>query len=560
MAIPCKSLEFIKEDIDVPVRDGLHLKTTVFRPDDNLKHPLILHRTPYGRRKGGDDLFAVRLVRSGYVFASQDMRGRYDSEGEFTPLLAIDQHDGKDGYDSIEWFAKQNYCNGNIGTFGGSNSALAQWNLARLRPPHLKAMMAYTIPREITALDYPGTFRLGRRLHWLFTSIAPDIRRRAGMSKPHTSEEARESWAKEQHRFLEVLPVAKLADYLPEQLGNQFLEWLKNPAVKLWKLDQAYKDIEVPNLDISGWFDHCSDTMRHLEGMRKSAETEAARTQSKLIVGPWSHGTVNTNGGVGKFDFGPSANLDLGDLVIRWFDCWLKRIDNGIKQEPAVRYFVMGANRWKSAPEWPPRPAKLSEFYLSSGELSPEQAIGKEYDEYEYDPVNPVPTLWKDNLITVPSDRNELKHRKDILYYVTAPLEKDIEIAGYPKVVLYASSSAPDTDFYARLVLNNPEKGALEIAYGMVRARHRNSLEKEEFITPGEVTEFNIELGPVACRFGKGCRIRLEITSSDFPNFDRNHNTGKNDLFDSELQTAQQKIFHSEKFPSCLILPVQDIK
>jgi len=554
----------ILEEKEVPVsmRDGVILRANVFRPDAAGTFPGLLVRTPYGKATGGFE----RFVRAGYVVAAQDARGRYASGGEYVPFTVEDTGDAEDGYDTVEWLAKQAYCNGDVGTMGASYNAWMQWMLAKLRPPHLSAMCAYSIPLELTEVDWCGAFRPGRRVRWWMASIAPDLRRRQGLRGPHTKAEAAEIWDEIEHgRWLGFMPWLDLPRYLPKGLAEYAEDWLRHPNRRAWKFAEAHKEIEVPNLDFSGWYDHCNGTMGHLDGMQKNARTEVARTQTKLVLGPWNHSGLGKRK-IGEIDFGPQAELDLPDLIIRWFDHWLKGLDNGVDREPSVRYFVMGSEKWKRATTWPPDGMREAFYYLASegcaaqvegdGRLTMEAPEEPPCDVYTYDPNDPVPTLWTRALFTVPSDRRQLEYRQDILYYRTSPLEEDVEVVGYPEVVLYASSSAPDTDFFARLVDEAPDGPALEVCYGMVRARHRHSLDREEFLTPGEVTEFRIILGATACRFLKGHRIRLEITSSDFPNHDRNHNTGRNDLADTKCVTAQQKIFHSVEHPSRLVLRV----
>jgi len=253
--------------------------------------------------------------------------------------------------------------------------------------------------------------------------------------------------------------------------------------------------------------------------------------------------------------------------MIRWFDRWLKDLANETEHEPAVRYFVMGINTWRTAKTWPPADTVSSEYYLESegnnagvsgtGALIPTVPLTDSSDMFSYDPRDPVPTLWSRTLFTEPSDRRKLEHRSDILYYRTPVLTEDVEIVGYPEVLLHASSSCPDTDFFARLIDEYPDGGpAIEVCYGMVRARHRNGLETDELLDKNVVTEFEIRLGATANRFCIGHRIRLEITSSDFPNHDRNHNVGRNDLEETELRTATQRICHGGKRASRLILPI----
>jgi len=552
----------IENDVAVAMRDGVLLRANVFRPDGAGKFPGLLIRTPYGKATGGYD----RYVRAGYVVVAQDTRGRYASDGEYVIYTVEDTGDAEDGYDSVEWLAQQPYCNGVVGTMGASYNAWMQWQLAKLRPPSLKAMCAYSIPMELTEVDWCGAFRPGRRVRWWLTSMAPDMRRRRGLSPPYTTGEANRIWEEIEHgRWLGFMPWLELPRYLPPGLAERVEDWLRHPNRRPWKFAEAHKDVEVPNLDFSGWYDHCNGTMGHLAGMQRNARTEVARTQTKLVIGPWNHGGIGQRK-IGEVDFGAQAQLDIHDLIIRWFDHWLKGTDNGINREPPLRYFVMRSAKWKSAETWPPEGKEEAVYYLSStgdadrvegsGSLTLEAPVAEGCDTYTYDPNDPCPTLWPRTMFTHPSNRRQLEYRQDILYYQTAPLEKDVEVVGYPEVVLYASSSAPDTDFFARLVDAEPGGPALDVCYGAVRARYRNSLDTEDLLTPGDVTEFRIKLGATACRFLKGHRIRLEITSSDFPNHDRNHNTGRNDLEDVELVSAEQRVFHSAESPSQLVVRV----
>jgi len=556
MTCPTGALGIITEtNVDVPMRDGVILRANLWRPDAAGTFPGIVLRTPYGKANGGYE----RVVRAGYAVLFQDTRGRYASDGDFT-VFTTRTTDPEDGYDTIEWTAEQPWCNGRIGTMGASYVGWTQWMTARARPPHLVAMCARSIPLELSDVDWWGAFRPGRRLQWWLTTMAPDLRRRAGWPPPHTPAEAREIWSEiEQGRWIHMLPYFDIAQYLPPPLDSHVRDWLLHPGRRAWRFDEAHADVDVPNLDFTGWYDHCN-SIGHLNGMQQNARTETARNQTKVVIGPWSHGTMGQRECLG-IDFGSTAQLDIRDLEIRWFDYWLKGIQNGTEQEPPVRYFVMGTGEWKSAPTWPPPGLAGRTLYLhgnpdDAGTLSDAQPSEESTGSYCYDPRNPLPTLWTRNLMAGATDRSRLDYRKDVLRYRTEPLEADLEIAGNPELILYASSSAVDTDFFVWLADEHPEGKAVEVCYGMVRARHRNGRDQEDFLVPGTVTEFRIPLGPTACCFRAGHRIRVDISSSDFPNFDRNHNTGKNDLVDCELRVASQRVYHGPKTPSSLTFGV----
>lgn len=561
MSSPDGALGVVTElEVPVPMRDGTILRATVCRPDGPGPYPALLMRTPYNKGNTCD----LRLVRSGYVVMAQDLRGRYTSDGDFTSFSTPQTLDGQDGYDTIEWLAAQPYCNGRVGTFGTSYPAWVQWEAAALQPPHLVAMAAFSIPPEITDLDFPGGFRLARRLHWWLAAIAPDLRRRAGWPGPHTPAEARELWQLPGGaHWLSELPLAAVADALPPPLADEVRAWLQDPVQPCWRFTEKHRQITVPNLDCTGWYDHCS-SLQHLVGMQQNGGSAVAREHTRIVIGPWSHVGLGRRQ-YGEIDFGPLAEVDMVLMTIQWFDYWLKGLGNGVPDWPACRYFVMGTGNWRSTPSWPPPAAERTLYLHSEGTANPVTASGtltvtppakEPADGYVYDPRDPVPTLWPVDMFTTATDRRRLEHRGDILYYRSEPLSVDVEIVGRPHAVLHASSSAPDTDFFVRLVDEEPDGVALEVSYGFLRARHRHSLHQEDLLEPGEVTELQITLNPTAICFRAGHRIRLEITSSDFPSHDRNHNTGGADLFETDSQTAQQAVHHSKAYPSRLILPV----
>ncbi|TFG66581.1 MAG: CocE/NonD family hydrolase [Anaerolineales bacterium] len=550
----------IERDIAIPMRDGVVLRANLFRPDAPGQYPALIHRTPYGKTQSGLEDF----VRAGYAVLSQDIRGRYASEGNFTLFTVPHTGDAEDGYDTVEWTAAQPWCNGKIGTYGASYDAWLQYQCAKLRPPHLEAMSAVSIPMELTDVDWPGAFKPARRVRWWFTTIAPDMRRRDGLPPPHTPAQARAIWDEiEKSSMLGVVPWISIIPYLPPSLAEQVEDWLLNPARQPWQFSQAHCEIAVPNLDFTGWYDHCC-SIDHLAGMQRCARGQIAREGTQLVIGPWNHTNLGQRR-QGAFHFGLNAQINIRQMQIRWFDYWLKCVDNGVDQEPPVRYYVMGAGKWREAVTFPPENPSWQKYYLSSrgdapipkgsGALSLGPRHGSAVDTYVYDPRNPVPTLWDSALFYNISDRRKLDYRSDILHYRTSPLENEVEVIGKPEVVLYAGTSAPDTDFFVRLVDDDPEGPAAEVCYGMVRARHRLRLSTEELVQPRSIIRYRIRMGYTACVFRKGHRIRLEVCSSDFPNHDRNHNTGKNDLLDPEMKIAKQIVYHSLEYPSILLLP-----
>jgi len=552
----------VERDVPVPMRDGVVLRANVFRPEGEGPWPVLVMRTPYGK----DGKKFETHVKAGYIVVCQDARGRYKSDGQFESFVRFQTHDAEDGYDTVEWAAKLPGATGKVGTFGGSYNAFLQWRLAPLRPPSLAAMAASSIPAHMTDLEGPGTIRPARRLRWWNATISPDLRLRAGRPGPHTAAEATKIWkAGEGERLLHFLPWLQLPDSVFEDEAEPVRYWLRHPDTDPWQLDKGCKEIAVPNLDIIGWADHCNGSIDLHQAMVKHGRTRSARQGQRMIIGPWGHASRGRRK-VGDFDFGPAAALDVAQTEIRWFDSWLKGKTNGVGQEAPVKIFVMGANRWRDESEWPPRRAKRMELFLASdgaantpsgdGRLTAKPPGRSGEDHYRYDPRDPVLTLWAKTSFMVPNDQRPLSNRQDILVYQTEPLDQPLEVTGYPEVILYAASSAPDTDFFARLIDVSPDGMARDVSMGMVRARYRNSQAKPKFLKPGRVTRFTIKLRTTSNEFQPGHWIRLDITSSDFPNYDRNHNTAADQNADATLMTADQTVHHGGQWKSKLILPV----
>ena len=546
-----------ERNVAVPMRDGVVLRANVFRPDQGGPYPVLVMRTPYGKRNGGVD----RYVKAGYIVVSQDARGRYASDGKWRSFVRFETDDAKDGYDTVEWAAKLPGSNGKVGTFGASYNAFLQWRLAPLRPPSLVAMAAFSIPARYTDLEGPGTIRTGRRMHWWVVSMSPDMRAKAG--RPVIN--SRKLWNEgDSEKWLNFLPYLDLPREAFEDETEAVHYWLNNPHTDPWKLHEDVKEITVPNFDIIGWYDHCNGDMLLNKTMVNEAKSEIARKGSRTIIGPWAH-VGRGKRRYGNIDFGPNAKMDAVALEIRWFDYWLKGKQNGIDKTAPYRIFVMGDNKWRDEQYWPLIRTVDKVFYLSSkgkantpagdGKLVTEKSYDIGNNKFTYDPKDPVPSLHGSALFQIPTDQKPLAKRKDILVYQTDILKERIEVTGNPVVELYAASTAPDTDFFVRLIDVAPDGIERDVSMGMVRARYREGLDKPSLITPGETYKYTIRMNPTSNAFLPGHRMRLDITSSDFPNYDRNHNTAANQNADATLKTATQTIHHGGIYATRIVLP-----
>ena len=549
--------------VDIPMRDGVILRADIFRPAQEGRYPVLIVRTPYNKNGGHSN--ARRLAKAGYIVICQDARGRFESDGQWKSFMRFDTNDGRDGYDTIEWAAKMEGSTGKVGTFGASYNAFLQWRAAALDPPSLVCMSAHSIPARYTDLEGMGSIKPGRRLQWWFGSMTPDMRLRSGNPGTTSKADAKELWKAESKSWLNFTPWLDLPNRFWEEETEAVHAWLKNPALDPWALHEGVPDVTVPNFNVIGWFDHCNGNLLIDKELFANAKTEVAREKSFTLVGPWSHTGAGSQK-VGEIDFGKTAAVNLRAMELQWFDYWLKGEGDAPAPETAYRIFVMGDNAWRNEPTWPLERAVTKSLFLTSGgnantpggdgmlvESTPEKVTK---DGYVYDPENPVPTLYTAAAFTVPADQSPLAARDDILVYQSEPLEKRIEVTGNPVVELFAATSAPDTDFFARLIDVASDGTNVDVSLGMIRARYRNGLEDEELVEPNAVVKYEIELNPTSIAFLPGHRIRLDITSSDFPNFDRSHNTAANPNADPELKIADQTIFSGGNYATALKLPV----
>ena len=537
-------------DVPVPMRDGVKLSADIRFPSDQGRFPAILIRTPYSN--SGFSPGETSLVARGYVVVRQDCRGRFDSEGRFDPLRGED----RDGYDTIAWIRAQPWCDGRVATTGGSYCALTQLTTAWTQPPGLQTFVASVMGRDLfkDLVYHQGVFGLAIAVGW-----GLGVAGRSAQANTTTD------WDKV-FRHLPLMTMGESAGYRLDYLK----EWLSHPTYDAYwaqgSVEQHYGDFTVPGLHLGGWYDlYGEGTVHNFCGIQAHGGP-GARGRQKLLMGPWVHGLGNRL--VGQLDFGESAQMGFDRLVERWLDRWVKGEPNGIDQEPPVRIFVMGTNVWRDEQEFPPARARETSFFLGSGgranSLAGDGALlaavpaGTVTDAYVYNPDHPVPTLGGAAYrpASGPMDHAPIERRDDVLVYSTEPLETPIEVTGFVKMVLFAASDAPDTDFVARLCDVYPDGRSMVISDGIVRARFREGLDKEVRMQPGTVYELPIEMGVTSNVFLPGHRIRLEVTSSCFPRFARNLNTGEPAATGTRWQLARQTVHHSRQYPSRLVLPV----
>ena len=557
----------IQRDVPTPMRDGTILRSDLYLPRGSGPFPTVLVRTPYNKLRPLTIPLYERLAQSGYAVVAHDIRGRWASDGDFYPMFNDDWKDGEDGYDTVEWAAAQPWSNSKVGTFGYSYGSWTQWALAPTMPPHLVTMFTGGMGPRTTDWMLGGVFRPGRQLQWTLGSMAPDTQK--FLDEPYGPTTVEEYAYHEAHlnreKWLWYLPYKDLPLEAIGALRERFHDWLSRINEDVWGFGDNYEKIDLPIFHRTGWYDRLSPTVDLYKGMCERGASEKARKNQRLIVGPWTH-TYDLARKTGDVDFGPEGEVDYFSLILPWFDYWLKGEQNGVMDGAPVRLFVMGANKWRDENEWPLSRAKATDYYLHSGgkantpggdgTLALQSPSDETADSYVYDPRDPVMSLYAYSGHDQPHDMRTLSHRRDILVYQTEPLEKPVEVTGVPVLTLHASSSAPDTDFIVKLIDVHPDGFAQNLTYGIVRARFRDGLDRSNLMTPGEVYEFTVELLPTSIEFQAGHRIRVDISSSDFPNFDRNHNTGKEDWADPELKTAQQTVFHDAGRPSCITLPV----
>jgi hypothetical protein len=552
------SYEIVFEpDVVMKTRDGVVLRADIYRPRAEGKFPVLLNRSPYDKHIYISE--GVASARRGYVFVIQDMRGCFASEGKWYPFL----NDAQDGYDTVEWAAALPYSNGKVGMVGISYVGVTQLLAATTAPPHLVAI-------------YPGITGSNYHANWTYQGGAFSQLFSQAWAKRFAVGELKWRLDRSVPAFDAKSPPESFPLVDPNAakgLGPYYYDWLAHPAYddywKQWSIEERYGQIKVAALHIGGWYDlFMPGALRNYQGIREHGGSAAARQGQRLVMIPGGHSGFGPK--IGEVDFGSDSVFDIREYGLRWFDWVMKGIDNGMAKEKPVKLFVMGKNIWRDEDSWPLARAKSTRYYLHSqgtantlegdGELSTKGPAAEPQDQYAYDPGNPV--LTRGGAIgggygdQGPVDQRSVESRPDVLVYSTSSFDKDTEVTGPITLELFVSSSAVDTDFTAKLVDVWPNGFAQNLTDGILRARYRVSMERAELMKPGEIYKLTVDLGATSNVFLAGHKLRLQITSSDFPRFDRNLNTGGSPETSTNHITANNMIFHDHDHPSALILPV----
>ncbi len=568
------------QDLEINLRDGTKTYADVYRPADSGSHPVLLTRTPYDKSSAASRTNAVDAASAaseGYAVVIQDVRGRHASMGEFyTFINEID-----DGYDSIEWAASQPWSSGKVGMYGASYVGATQWLAARSQAPSLAA-----IAPTVTASNYHegwawqgGAFELGFNLSWAVGALT-EANWRNLSARLNLAEAGKTDLTSVKDSLTSAFNRLPLSDMeaLKGGLAPYYYDWMDHPEYDdYWKaicIEDSHSEIKIPSFNIGGWYDvFLGGTIRNFTGMTKLGGSSDSRNGQHLLIGPWVHG--NTGVLAGSYGFGTLSSRDSADVkgrTLAYYDKWLKGEVGKEASDKPVRIFVMGINEWRDEDEWPLRRSVDTRFFLHSrggantlsgdGALSQNSPDDEPLDSFLYNPQFPVPTAGgglccdDDFMRSGVYDQRFIEQRSDVLVYSSPALDEDMEVTGPITVTLFASTTARDTDFTAKLVDVNESGYARNLTDGIIRARYRDSRSSSSFVAPGNVVEYTIDLWSTSNVFLKGHCIRLEISSSNFPRFDRNLNTGGEIGKEENFESALQTVHHSREYPSHVTLPL----
>ena len=563
----------LSPDVPVPMRDGTTQYADVYVPDGAGPFPVLLMRTPYNKTQAQDNIYAHPrwYAGRGYIVVVQDVRGRWRSPGDWYPFA----HEAEDGYDTVEWAARLPKSNGRVGMYGLSYVGATQLLAAVTAPPHLACIVPGTTASEY----YEGWTYRGGALHLAFTeswavNLAQDTARRRKLRELES--DLFTSFTTAGLTF-GALPIKQYALLRREGIAPWFFDWLDHPARdeywERWSIERRYTNVRVPAPHIAGWYDIFLDgSIRNYCGLRDQAAEERARAGQRLLIGPWHH--VPWAPIVSGWDFGDEARSGVNEWQLRWFEHWLKGVPNNVPDDPPVRIFVMGENRWREEREWPLSRARATQYFLhgggmanslnGDGTLSRERPAEEDADMFIYDPRAPTLSLGGRSccryLISPmgPADQRPVEITNGVLVYTTPPLPENLEVTGPVTAVLFAATTARDTDWTVKLVDVYPDGRAINIADGILRARYRKSISAPELLEPGGIYEYRVDLGSTSNLFRTGHRMRVEVSSSNFPCYDRNLNTGNGmgDEWIADCVVATQTIFHDLARPSHIVLPI----
>ncbi|MDP3716588.1 MAG: CocE/NonD family hydrolase [Acidobacteriota bacterium] len=554
-------------DVAVPMRDGVVLRADVLRPPAQGRFPTLVYRTPYGKHAALDDETTFsRAVERGYAVVVQDVRGRYRSDGEFRPY----ENEGRDGFDTIEWAARQPWSDGNVGTFGLSYPGAVQWLAAVEAPPHLKAMvpaMTFSTPQNFFYTW--GVWDMSWA-YWIWQNIAPDVRVRRNLPGPRTSADARAGWPAVERKLTGTLPLDRLEEF--REVAPYYFDWLHHPPDDpFWnfaELRGKYSRTQAAVLNLSGWHDDNygpEGATTNFTGLVRARGGQPSGTA--LLIGPWVHGvdaTARTKSG--EREFGPAAAIAYDEVVLDWMDRHLRGDRPETPPDPAVRYFVMGDNRWKTASAWPP-PARSRVYYLSPspgaaprlGTLRSEPPTdAKTPSEFIADPDAPVTNPYDG---AGAHDYRRLTDRSDVLTFDSPPLDRDTEVTGPILARIYLSCDCRDTDLWVRVLDVAPDGTAYNLmspGLDVVRASYRDLEKGRQLLEPGQVYELRLDHLVTSNLFKRGHRVRAQISASFFPNFSRNLHTGDLETVSSRRQRATIRVHHDGAHLSQVVLPVVD--
>src|ERR1700674_559349 len=553
----------IERGVPIKMRDGVTLRADICRPKAEGKFPLLLTRTPYD--KNGTVDFCLKAAARGYVVVAQDVRGRYASEGDWYPF----KYESQDGYDTAEWAAALPYSDGKGGMFGGSYVGATQYLAAIASPPHLAG-----ISPDVTASNYHDgwTYQGGAFEQWFDESWTTGLAENTMERRAQSGGDAL-GWTQKlplwSYPVREAPSAAGLAPY--------FTDWLAHPNYddvwKRWSIEDHYAQIQVPVFSLGALSDiFLGGTLKNYAGLRKEAGTEAARHGQRLQVYVGGHAGGSDARKVGAVDFGDKLPFDLDEAVLRWYDSLMKGIGNGPDQEKPVRIFVMGMNEWREENDWPLQHDKATRYYLHStklangpdggGALTTVAPAEEKPDQYVYDPNSAIPTIGGPLCCSAlptgvgPQDQRPAEARGEWLVFSSPAFTQSTQVTGPIGLDLYVSSSAVDTDSTGKLVDVWPNGFAQNLTEGILRLRYRNSQEKPELANPGEIYHISVALWATSNVFLPGHKLRLEVSSSNFPRFDRNLNTGEDQARGTHMVKATNAIYHDKSRPSALVLPI----